>query len=62
MIVLNDTEKEIVILKASIEIIDSIANHAILDLHHNDPDSEIIFKTEIIKNILAYFLSTLYRN
>jgi hypothetical protein len=42
---LNDAEKEILILKAVWEAINSMLNYEVLELNHKDPDSSIIFKT-----------------
>ncbi len=44
---LNDSEKEILALKAVWESIDSMVNHNILVLYHDDPHSEIQCKTDI---------------
>lgn len=58
---LSPVEKEILILKSSVQIINNIVNHSILTLHHADPDSEIHPKTSegqlYFNIILVDFLS-----
>jgi hypothetical protein len=44
---LTTGEKEILVLKATLEPINSMINYAMLDLHHSDPNSSISFKTEV---------------
>jgi hypothetical protein len=44
---LTDGEKEILILKAAMDSINSMVNFEVLTLNHNDPDSSIQFKTGI---------------
>lgn len=57
----NDTEEEVIFLKAITELIDSMVNYEIIDLLGNDPDSEIRFKSmthqKYFNIILLDFLS-----
>mgnify|MGYP000200424914 CR=1 FL=1 len=59
-------EKEILVLKATLEPINSMINYAMLDLHHSDPDSSILFKTEIHQKhfnilLLDFLKSKIYK-
>ncbi len=42
---LNDLEREIIALKSANSAIDAVLNHEVLTLRHNDPHSEIHFKS-----------------
>jgi hypothetical protein len=57
----NNTEKEVIFLKAIKELIDEMVNHEVLKLLGNDPDSEIRFNSMTHKKyfniILLDFLS-----
>jgi hypothetical protein len=53
---LNDMEKEILILKASMNIIDSIVNYNVLDIHHNEYGSVVSFKTSIHQEYFSIYL------
>ena len=57
----TDIEKEVIFLKAIIELIDSIINYEVLDLLGKDPHSEICFRTmthqKYFNIILLDFLS-----
>ena len=57
----NNTEKEIIFLKAIKELIDSMVNYGMLDLHGQNPDTKIHFKSTIHQKffniILLDFLS-----
>lgn len=58
---LNDTESEVILLKAVMEIVDSMVNFEMLELRGEDPDSEIAFPTsthqEFFNVLLVDFLS-----
>lgn len=63
---LTPGEKEILVLKATLEPINSMINYAMLDLHHSDPDSSILFKTEIHQKhfnilLLDFLKSKIYK-
>ncbi len=55
-------EKEVLILKSSIQMINNIVNRSVLTLHHSDPESEICAKTSTdqlyFNIILVDFLSS----
>lgn len=57
----TDTEQEVIILKAVIELINSMVNFELMDLLGNDPDSNILFKApthqRFFNIILVDFLS-----
>ncbi|CUH96950.1 MULTISPECIES: hypothetical protein [Sporomusaceae] len=53
---LNDMEKEILILKASLDIIDSIVNYNVLDIHHYEYGSVVSFKTSIHQEYFSIYL------
>jgi hypothetical protein len=42
---LNGAEREVIALRAVWESIDAIVNYEIMNLHHNDPDSEVSFNS-----------------
>lgn len=58
----TDTEEEVIILKAVIELINSMVNFELMDLLGNDPDSNILFKApthqRFFNIILVDFLSS----
>ncbi len=58
---LNNTEKEVIFLKAIDELIDSMVNYEVLELHGQNPDASIVFRTrthqKIFNIILLDFLS-----
>jgi len=58
---LTDTEVEVIVLKATWELIDSAVNYAVLSLVGNDPDTEIRFHTSVHQRffniVLVDFLS-----
>lgn len=57
----NNTEKEVIILKAVQELINSMVNYSIFDVFGTNPDVDVWFKTEIHQKyfniILVDFLS-----
>jgi hypothetical protein len=57
----NNTEKEVIFLKAINELIDSMVNYEVLDLHGQNPDASIVFRTrthqKFFNIILLDFLS-----
>lgn len=53
---LNDLEKEILILKASIDIIDSIVNYNSLDIHPFEDGSVVRFETNIHQEYFSIYL------
>jgi hypothetical protein len=58
---LNNAGKEVIFLKAITELIDDMVNHEIFTLFHNDPESELRFKSmthqKYFNIILLDFLS-----
>lgn len=57
----SDIEQEVIILKASKELIDTMVNFEMMSLYGNDPDSNILFKSvthqKFFNIILVDFLS-----
>jgi hypothetical protein len=53
---LNNAEKEILILKAVWESIHSMLNYQVVNLNHNDPNSQIGFKSSIHKKFFNIIL------
>jgi len=63
---LTSEEKEVLVLKATLEPINSMVNYTMLDLHHSDPDSSILFKTETHQKyfnilLLDFLMSKIYK-
>lgn len=59
---LTDGEKEVLILKAVWESIDSMLNSEVLNLIHRDPDSEIHFKSRTHKQFFGIILVDFLRS
>jgi hypothetical protein len=53
---LTAAEKEILVLKAALEAINSIVNYSVLDFNHRDPDSSLLPKTGIHQKYFGILL------
>lgn len=59
---ISDMEKEVLILRAAMTSIGSIVNYNILTLSHNDPESEIRFKSDIHQKYFNIILMDLLQS